>query len=149
MKKIYYIIVISHSFCPVTHSGQISLLSSGQFSNSIHSSKILGSNVNQWHISLFLHCFRQLLYDEPYDLLIILPTHWPGSMQVLSWIVVDICVMVDVLIVDVLVVCVEVDVLVVCVVVVVFIVVSGSKHSSGSGSFGPKATLQFVANILE
>ena len=81
------------------------------------------------------------MYDEPYDLLIILPTHWPGSMQVLSWIVVDICVMVDVLIVDVLVVCVVVDVLVV--------VVSGLKHSSGSGSFGPKATLQFVANILE
>ena len=86
------------------------------------------------------------MYDEPYDLLIRLPTHWPGSMQVLSWIVVDICVMVDVLIVDVLVVCVVVDVLVVCVVVVV---VSGLKHSSGSGSFGPKATLQFVANILE
>ena len=89
------------------------------------------------------------MYDEPYDLLIILPTHWPGSMQVLSWIVVDICVMVDVLIVDVLVVCVVVDVLVVCVVVVVVVVVSGLKHSSGSGSFGPKATLQFVANILE
>ena len=35
-----------------------------------------------------------------------------------------------------------------CVVVVV-VVVSGLKHSSGSGSFGPKATLQFVANILE
>ena len=89
------------------------------------------------------------MYDEPYDLLIILPTHWPGSMQVLPWIVVDNCVMVDVLIVDVLVVCVVVDVLVVCVVVVVVVVVSGLKHSSGSGSFGPKATLQFVANILE